>query len=144
MRFLCITQNHGLDNTALSQPGRDSGGAKPLERRHFSIIGRCTFSPSILGMQFFLFFPRKSFLNLVVKITLYPKRFILISSPPGKSGCNLWIRVTRPMATGKNSPFSYKEKKSRALFRRGYYEVARVHGDAFNNFPEVCVSSRLS
>jgi len=35
MRFLCITQNQGLGNTALSQLGRHSGGAKPLERQWF-------------------------------------------------------------------------------------------------------------
>jgi hypothetical protein len=52
MRFLCITQNQGLGNTELSQPGRHSGGAKPLERQRFSIIGRCTFSLSIFGMHF--------------------------------------------------------------------------------------------
>jgi len=29
MRFHCITQNHGSGNRALSQPGRQCGGAKP-------------------------------------------------------------------------------------------------------------------
>jgi hypothetical protein len=62
MRFLCITQNQGFGNTELLQPGRHSGGAKPLERQRFSIIGRCTFSLSIFGRQFFLFFRRKSVL----------------------------------------------------------------------------------
>jgi len=73
MRFLCITPNHGTGNTALSQPGRQSGRAKPRERRRFSIIGRCTFSPPISDSQFFLFFHRKSFLNSGVKITLHQK-----------------------------------------------------------------------
>jgi hypothetical protein len=56
MRFLCITHNHGLGNTELSQPGRHSGGAKPLERQRFSIIGKCTFSLFHFWEAIFLIF----------------------------------------------------------------------------------------
>jgi len=35
MRFLGITKNPDSGNTALSQPGRHSGGAKPLKRQYF-------------------------------------------------------------------------------------------------------------
>jgi hypothetical protein len=73
MRFLCITQNHGFSTTARSQPGLQKRRGEAPGTSAFSIIGRCTFSPSVPGRQFFLFFPRKSFLG--IKITLYPKKF---------------------------------------------------------------------
>jgi len=56
MRFLGITKNLDSGNIALSQPGRLSGGAKPLERQYFRSKTHLLFCIKFLGMYFFTFF----------------------------------------------------------------------------------------
>jgi hypothetical protein len=72
MRFLCITQNHGLGNTALSQPGLQKRRGEAPGASAFFDHRQVHFSAFHFGKQFFLFFPRKSLLKSGVKITLYP------------------------------------------------------------------------
>jgi hypothetical protein len=54
--YAIVEKFPGSGTTALSQPGRHSGGAKPLERQCFPVQSECTFSHYILGMQFLPFF----------------------------------------------------------------------------------------
>jgi hypothetical protein len=57
MRFLCITQNHDSDTTALSQPGLQKQRGEALERRRFLNHGQVHCSAFHSGQAIFLVFP---------------------------------------------------------------------------------------
>jgi hypothetical protein len=62
----------GPSNRALSQTGRHSGGAKPLERQGFPFPAGALFHLAFQACNFSNFFLRKSFLDSGIEIALYP------------------------------------------------------------------------